>query len=211
MKILLLEDDEMLAESLAEYLEAEGYDVTVAKRGEEVFDRTFEERFDLYILDINVPDVNGFEVLEALKEAEDETPAIYISAMTDVASMTHGFDLGAVDYIKKPFDPEELLLRIRHRIGTVTPEEKPEGFRFDPSNGRVELPDGEHVYLGEVQARLLELLWQRRGQVVPMGELMDRLDRPTANALRVAIAKLKKRLGIAIENVRGQGYMIEKI
>jgi DNA-binding response OmpR family regulator len=211
MKILLLEDDEILAESLQEYLEAEGYRVTVAKRGEEVFDRTFEESFDLYILDINVPDVNGFEVLEALKEAEDATPAIYISAMTDVASMTHGFDLGAVDYIKKPFDPEELLLRIRHRLGSPTASTESEAFRFDPRSGRVDLPDGTHFFLGEIQAKILDLLLQRRGQVVPTGELMDQLDRPSPNALRVTIAKLKKRLGIAIENVRGQGYMIEKV
>ena len=206
MKILLLEDDAILAESLQEYLEAEGYEVTVAGRGEEVYDLTFGDRYDLYILDINVPDIDGFEVLRALKEAEDETPAIYISAMTDIASITRGFDLGAVDYLKKPFDPEELLLRIRHRLGTERPEPEWGGLRLDPVSWRVDLPDGSHQYLGEVQGRLLELLLEYRGEVVPTEELMDRLDRPTANALRVNIAKLKKRLGIEIENVRGQGY-----
>jgi DNA-binding response OmpR family regulator len=212
MKILLLEDDRILAESLQEYLAAEGYEVTIAGLGEEVYEKTFDEAYDLYILDINVPDINGFEVLRALKEAEDETPAIYISAMTDVASMTKGFDLGAVDYIKKPFDPEELLLRIRHRIGQGTsPVTMETGFRFDPQSGRVDLADGEHFFLGEVQSRILDLLLQRRGQIVPTGELMDQLERPSANALRVTIAKLKKRLGIEIENVRGQGYMIEKV
>jgi DNA-binding response OmpR family regulator len=211
MKILLLEDDGILAESLEEYLESEGYRVTTVSRGEEVYEKTFDERFDLYVLDINVPDINGFEVLQALKEAEDETPAIYISAMTDVGSMTRGFDLGAVDYIKKPFDPEELLLRIRHRIGEGDASASPESFRFDPRSGRVDLASGEHLFLGEIQAKILDLLLQRRGQVVPTGELLDQLDRPSGNALRVTIAKLKKRLGIEIENVRGQGYMIEKV
>jgi DNA-binding response OmpR family regulator len=211
MKILLLEDDAILAESLQEYLEAEGYEVTVAARGEEVYEKTFAQEYDLYILDINVPDINGFDVLKALKEAEDETPAIYISAMTDIASITRGFDLGAVDYLKKPFDPEELLLRIRHRIGGERTEEPPGSLRFDARSGRVDMPDGEHIFLGEVQARILDLLLRHRGQVVPTDALLDQLDRPSTNALRVAIAKLKKRLGIEIENVRGQGYLLEKV
>jgi DNA-binding response OmpR family regulator len=210
MKILLLEDDAILAESLAEYLESEGYEVTSVTRGEEVYEKTFDESYDLYILDINVPDINGFEVLKALKEAEDETPAIYISAMTDIDSITRGFDLGAVDYLKKPFDPEELLLRIRHRLGD-SGEHSQEGMRFDPQTGRVDLPDGTHLFLGEVQSRIFSLLLQYRGQVVSTETLLDQLDRPSTNALRVTIAKLKKRLGISIENVRGQGYLLEKI
>ena len=211
MKILLLEDDAILAESLQEYLESEGYEVTAVGRGEEVYDRTFDERYDLYILDINVPDINGFEVLRALKEAEDETPAIYISALTDIASITKGFDLGAVDYLKKPFDPEELLLRIRHRIGRAEKREVTEKFRFDPQSGRIDLPGGEHFYLGEVQAKILDLLIRHQGNVVATQDLLDQLDRPSANALRVTIAKLKKRLGIDIENVRGQGYLLEAL
>jgi len=211
MKILILEDDAILAESLQEYLEAEGYEVTVASRGEEVYDLTFEEKYDLYILDINVPDIDGFEVLKSLKEADDETPTIYISAMTDIASITRGFDLGAVDYLKKPFDPEELLLRIRHRLGEERREPEWNGLRLDSSNWRVDLPDGSYQYLGEVQGRLLELLLEYEGEIVPAGELMERLDRPSANALRVNITKLKKRLGIGIENVRGQGYFLEKV
>ncbi len=209
-----MEDDAILAESLQEYLEAEGYDVDVALRGEEVYEETFEKSYDLYVFDINVPDINGFEVLQALKEAEDETPTIYISAMTDIDSITRGFDLGAVDYLKKPFDPEELLLRIRHRLDRQAPERK--GYElgeihFDPETGRIERKDGEHFFLGEVQSKLLETLASRRGEVVGTSELLDQLGRPSPNALRVAIAKLKKRLGISIENVRGQGYLLENL
>jgi len=215
MKILLMEDDAILAESLQEYLEAEGYEVDVASRGEEVYDETFENSYDLYIFDINVPDINGFEVLQALKEAEDETPTIYISAMTDIDSITRGFDLGAVDYLKKPFDPEELLLRIRHRLNGNTDKKEGinlgKGVYFDPHSGRIEKKNGEHFFLGEVQSNLLELLASRRGDVVGTADLLDQLDRPSHNALRVAIAKLKKRLGIPIENVRGQGYLLENL
>jgi len=214
MKILLMEDDAILAESLQEYLEAEGYEVDVALRGEEVYEETFRHSYDLYIFDINVPDINGFEVLKALKEAEDETPTIYISAMTDIDSITKGFDLGAIDYLKKPFDPEELLVRIRHRFAVQ--ESQKEGFHlgelfFEPHTGRIERKDGEHFFLGEVQSRLLEQLVRCRGNVVGTADLLDQLDRPSHNALRVAIAKLKKRLGLPIENVRGQGYLLEDL
>jgi len=111
MKILLLEDDKILCESLKEFLELEHYLVDVAHRGVEVYDLTFNKNYDLYILDVNVPDTNGFDVLSSLREAGDETPTIYITALTDISSITKGFQVGADDYIKKPFDPEELLIR----------------------------------------------------------------------------------------------------
>ena len=216
MKILLLEDDALLGESLQEYLELEGYDVTWVSRGEEVFDRTFDERFDLYILDINVPDINGLEVLRELSEAEDRTPAIYISALTDIRTMTRGFNLGAIDYLKKPFDPEELLLRIRHHFQVRSgPGEsgvlRRGSLTYDPESGRVSYEDGSTVYLGEIQGRIFTMLMQRQGQLVATDELLALLDRSSLNALRVTMAKLKKKLGIEITNVRGQGYLLEKI
>jgi len=107
MKILLLEDDAILAESIKEYLEIEDYCVDISSSGEDVFDKTFEIKYDLYILDINVPGTNGFDTLRALRESDDTTPAIYISALTDIDSIHQGFDIGAIDYIKKPFDPED--------------------------------------------------------------------------------------------------------
>ncbi|WP_292661464.1 response regulator transcription factor [Nitratifractor sp.] len=213
MKILLLEDDELLAESLAEYLEMDGDEVERVAGGEAVFDATFREKYDLYILDINVPDLNGFDVLEALNEAGDDTPAIYISALTDIASIARGFEIGAVDYLKKPFDPEELRLRIRR----IFREREKEGtveygaIRFDPVSGRVEGVDEAPFYLGEVQRRLFALLLQRRGGLVSSEELMEALEHPSPNALRVTMAKLKKRLGIAITNVRGRGYILETV
>jgi DNA-binding response OmpR family regulator len=215
MKILLLEDDTLLGESLEEYLEIEGFEVERVTRGEEVFDRTFDNHYDLYILDINVPDVNGLEVLKELYEAEDTTPAIYISALTDIKTITRGFDLGAVDYLKKPFDPEELILRIRHHFRTETDESgrmlEYGELRYEPESGKVIRPDGEVLYLGEIQGRIFGTLLEREGQLVPTQELLELLERSNLNALRVTIAKLKKKLGIDITNVRGQGYLLEKV
>ena len=215
MKILLLEDDTVLGESLQEYLEMEGFDVERVTHGEEVFDRTFETTYDLYILDINVPDINGLEVLRELYEAEDRTPAIYISALTDIRTITEGFDLGAIDYLKKPFDPEELLLRIRRHfqqaIDPATQVLRYGSLRFEPESGKVQTDKGESFYLGEIQGRIFQTLLEREGQLVPTQELLDLLERSNLNALRVTMAKLKKRLGITISNVRGQGYLLEKV
>ena len=211
MKILLLEDDTLLAESLQEYLEMENYSVDRVGRGEEVFEKTFETKYDLYILDINVPDLNGLEVLKALQEAADRTPTIYISALTDIESIARGFDLGAIDYIKKPFDPEELLLRIRRHFASKREALFRYGdLSFDPESGRVERGE-ESFHLGEVQKRILTLLLERQGELVQSGDLMELLDRPNPNALRVTMTKLKKKLGLSITNVRGQGYLLEAL
>ena len=210
VKILLLEDDHILCESLTEYLELEGYSVDRAHRGEEVFDLTFENKYDLYILDINVPDINGFDVLKALKESGDKTPAIYVTALTDVSSISKGFSMGAEDYIKKPFDPEELVIRIKSRYLT---EEKSICYKdlvYEPTSKLLQ-KNGKTVGLGEIQLNLFHMLITRIDKIVDHFELMDLLEQPSANALRVNLAKLKTKLGIEIKNVRGQGYMIEKI
>ena len=210
MKILLLEDDHILCESLAEYLELEGYSVDRAHRGEEVFDLTFENKYDLYILDINVPDINGFDVLKDLKESGDETPAIYVTALTDVSSISKGFSIGAEDYIKKPFDPEELVIRIKSRYLIKDKTISYKDLVYDPTSKRLQ-KNGKTIGLGEVQLNLFHTLIMRIDKIVDHFELMDLLDQPSANALRVNLAKLKNKLGIEIKNIRGQGYMIEKI
>ena len=210
MKILLLEDDHILSESLTEYLELEGFSVDRAYRGEEVFDLTFDNKYDLYILDINVPDINGFDVLKALKESGDETPAIYVTALTDVSSLSKGFSLGAEDYIKKPFDPEELVIRIKSRYLVKDQTISYKDLVYD-SKTKLLQKGGKTIGLGEIQLNLFHTLVTRMDKIVDHFELMDFLDQPNANALRVNLTKLKSRLDIDIKNIRGQGYMIEKI
>jgi len=210
MQILLLEDDKILCASLKEYLESEGYSVDTAHRGTEVFDLTFSKRYDLYILDVNVPGTDGFDVLSALKEAGDETPAIYITALTDINSISKGFRIGAEDYIKKPFDPEELVIRIKSKYEKPDRMIRIQGLVYDPLNKTVR-KEGEIITLGEVQANLFHALVMRSNTVVDSYTLMDFLEQPNANALRVNLAKLKSKLNIEIKNVRGQGYMIENL
>ena len=210
MKILLLEDDQILADSLREFLELEGYKVDVAHRGPEVYDLTFIKTYDLYILDVNVPEINGFEVLSALKDAGDETPAIYITALTDINSISKGFAIGAEDYIKKPFDPEELLIRIKSKYQKDDVSLYLNDIVYNPVT-RVLQKNGQTIGLGDVQDSIFHTLMIEQNKIVDSYTLMDFLEKPTANALRVNIAKLKNKLGIEIKNIRGRGYMIEKI
>ncbi|HFU77513.1 MAG TPA: response regulator transcription factor [Epsilonproteobacteria bacterium] len=210
MKILLLEDDQILCESLKEFLELEGYFVDVAHRGSEVFDLTYEERYDLYILDVNVPEVDGFDVLASLKEAGDETPAIYITALTDINSISKGFAIGAEDYIKKPFDPEELVIRIKRKYQKEDLLLRLNDIVYNPTT-RVLQKDGQTIGLGEVQQNIFHTLMTEQNKIVDSYTLMDFLEQPSANALRVNLAKLKNKLGIEIKNIRAQGYMIENL
>ncbi len=211
MKILLLEDDKILSESLIEFLELENFEVTLAENGEDVYDLTFNQSYDLYIFDINVPKENGFEVLKALREADDNTPTIYITALTDINSISKGFEIGAEDYIKKPFDPQELIIRIKSKY-------------MQKDSSIIELRDitynlqtkelrkaGHIIGLGDVQQSIFHELISNINSVVPQYILLDKLENPNPNALRVNLAKIKNRLEIDIKNVRSQGYMIEKI
>jgi DNA-binding response OmpR family regulator len=210
MKILLLEDDPLLGESLKEYLELDDLTIDWAQDGNEVLDWTFENRYDLYILDINVPEINGLDLLKELRESGDETPAIYISALSDIDSISAGFDAGAVDYLKKPFDPEELALRIRHRFGAQEALTRYGDLTFDPKTGMVETAD-ETIHLGDVQQKIFAHLLQKQGELVSSETLFDYMREPSFNALRATISKMKKRLGIEIRNIRGEGYLLEKI
>lgn len=210
MKILLLEDDQILCASLKEFLELEGYVVDVAHRGTEVFDLTFTQKYDLYILDINVPDVDGFDVLRELKDAGDTTPAIYITALTDINSISKGFAIGADDYIKKPFNPEELVIRIKSKYQKEDECIYYRDLCYNPYMKTVE-KNTQLIALGEVQQNLLHALMMNQNKIVESFTLMECLENPSANALRVNIAKLKNKLDIEIKNIRGQGYMIEKV
>ena len=210
MKILLLEDDQILCESLKEFLELEGYSVDVAHRGPEVYELTFESQYDLYILDVNVPEVNGFDVLSSLKEAGDNTPAIYITALTDINSIAKGFEIGADDYIKKPFDPEELVIRIKRKYQKEDDVISLNDITYNPVT-RMLKKEGYTIGLGEVQQNIFHTLIVEQNNIVDSYTLMDFLEQPSANALRVNLAKLKNKLGIEIKNIRGQGYMIESL
>ncbi|HFQ60766.1 MAG TPA: response regulator transcription factor [Epsilonproteobacteria bacterium] len=208
MKLLLLEDDQILNETLALFLTRAGYSVDVAHTMEEAEEFTYHKQYDLYLLDINLSEGSGLELLANLRHAEDNTPTIFITALTDMHSISEGFRLGAIDYIKKPFDPQELLIRLKAKLkretlfcGDVEYDQKAKVLR---KNGQI-------IDIGNVQYKIFTTLLLNCGNVVTKEELYECLEHISDTALRVAITKIKQRLDIPITNIRGKGYLIEKV
>ena len=207
-KILLLEDDPLLGQTLSEMLEDEGYAIHWIQDGQSAADAAYETAFDLYVFDVNVPMLSGFELLEALRDAHDLTPTLFISAQVDLESISQGFESGAFDYIKKPFYPEELLIRINAKIGQTVPLLVCGAMSYDPKN-RIIYKHKKTVAFGEVQQRLFELFIHRIGILIDKDELLECLENPSDTALRVALNKLRANTGWNVRNIRGQGYMLE--
>jgi len=207
-KILLLEDDLLLAQTLQELLISESYNVTLVETGNEAIDKTYEEKYDLYVFDINVPDITGLKLLELLRDANDNTPAIFISALVDLNSITQAFKIGADDYIKKPFFPEELLIRINSKLQPKQTNIIYKNIEYNSDTNLLKI-DGHIKSIGEVQERLLELFLNNTNQILDKEILLECLDKPSPTALRVAITKLKQTTRLNIINVRGVGYSLE--
>lgn len=208
-KILLLEDDIDLGETVQELLEMHNYEVVFVENGNDTIDATYEQKFDIYIFDINVPDMSGIELLESLRNADDETPTIFISAMIDLNTITKGFEVGADDYLKKPFFPEELLIRVKAKLRQKNRNIKFENLEYNPKTKELFI-DEKIVALGEVQECLCEQFLNNINRVVDSSLLMDCLLNPSIPALRVALNKFKSITNLSIKNLRGVGYILEK-
>jgi len=212
-KILFLEDDAILAESLVDLLEVEAFDILHVKDGDEALDATYDQSFDIYIFDVNVEKLSGFELLKALRESGDTTPAIFLTAMGDVASLSQGFDVGADDYIKKPFDFDELLVRIKailkKRYNSYTSKIKIQNFVFDTQKNEL-YQDGEFIPLAPIELKITQILFQNIDQTIPKEELLDRLSEDkemSEGSLRVHINKLRK-IKLPITTIKGVGYRL---
>ena len=208
-QILLLEDDNELGDTLKELLEDYDYEVDLVKNGNSAIDASYDNSYDLYIFDINVPEMNGLDLLKSLREADDKTPAIFISALVDLNSITKGFEVGADDYIKKPFFPQELLIRVNAKFTQTNREIVFKNLRYSPSSKELYIDD-KIVSLGEVQECICDAFINNIGSVLDKTVLMDCLQSPSETGLRVAINKFKQTTGLEIKNIRGIGYILEK-
>lgn len=186
-----------------------GYEVDWVVDGDSACEASWQKRYNLYIFDINVPQINGFDLLEQLRGADDNTPAIFISAMTDINAMTKGFRVGADDYIKKPFYPQELLLRIEARFLKKESLISYGKISYNPQNHEVK-KDEKLLSLGDVQLPFLRLFITNIGRTISKESLFELMEHPSDSALRVAINKLKSTTEWEIINIRGIGYRIEK-
>ncbi len=213
-KLLLLEDDLLFGESLVDLLEDEAYTVVLCRNGQEALDATFETQFDLYLLDINVPLIDGLTLLRELRGADDETPAIYLTSHQDKESLSKGFEYGADDYLKKPFDTDELLLRIRALLRRSKGQEQfaVGSLVLDEAHKSISC-SGEVLNLSQKEYLLLSLMMRHANQTVTKEMISDALwssSEPVSDgAMRVYINRLKSEIGSErIENVRGVGYRL---
>ncbi|RXK06151.1 response regulator transcription factor [Halarcobacter bivalviorum] len=217
LKILILEDDELFLETLEDFLSDEGFEVKCAIDGEEVLDYCFEEKYDLYLLDINVPKISGIELLKRLREANDSTPTIYLTSHKDKDMLTKGFLSGCDDYLKKPVDLDELLLRINSllkRSGKFKEEIfLKDELVFDVKNRRL-LKAKEDLNLTSKVIDLLELFLEKKDSIVTKEMIINRLwnynEDYSEGSIRVYINNLKKIFGKdTIKNLKGIGYKFE--
>jgi len=212
-KVLLLEDDTLFGESLQDLLEEECYDVLLCRNGQEALDATFHTKFDIYLLDINVPLIDGISLLKDLRRGDDMTPAIFLTSHVEKEVMVEGFHSGADDYMKKPFDTEEMLLRMRALLmRTVNECDECGVLRLDHQQRRAFLEDVE-LDLSVKEYALLSLLVRHVGKVVTKEMIIEELwsaSQSVSNgAIRVYINRLKGELGtMVIENIRGVGYRL---
>jgi DNA-binding response OmpR family regulator len=203
-RLLLLEDDPVLAKILIKYLSSHNYQIDWAKNGDEAVDLSYLHSYCLYLFDINVPLLNGIDLLKLLRDADDMTPTIIISALVDVKSVTQGFIAGADDYLKKPFDPEELMIRIKAKTKERISHND---FEVNLNTGVIHYQKGV-IQLGNVQKNILIALLKNYPNPATKEELMLLLTKPSDLTLRVNISKIKERFNLDIKNVRGVGYKV---
>lgn len=213
-KILVLEDDLLFGESIVDVLEEEGFEVVLCRNGQDALDETYKNRFDLYLLDINVPLIDGLSLLQELRRANDDTPTIYLSSHQEIETITKAFDVGAEDYLKKPFNTDELLVRIhallrrtkgkmRHCAGELCLDEV----------HKCILMEGRELSLSLKEYQLMALFIRNAGEIVTKEAIMDTLWSPSEmisdGAVRVYITRLKQEIGSErILNIRGVGYRL---
>jgi len=215
INILLLEDDLLFGESIQDFLEEEGFGVQFCRNGQEALNATFTSRYDLYLLDINVPLIDGLCLLKELRASQDETPAIYLTSHKDASVLREAYENGADDYLKKPFDTDELLLRINallRRRGGVCQRQYVGELCLDTHHKCIFL-EGKEILFSPKEYQLMALLIQNAGEVVTKEMMMDALwsasESISEGAIRVYINRLKQEIGNErILNVRGMGYRL---
>lgn len=217
-KLLILEDDELFASTLEDFLSDEGFIVDIARDGEEAIELNYNRNYDLYIFDINVPKINGLELLESLRRNEDNTPTIFLTSYKDKDTLQDAFTKGCDDYIKKPVDLDELFLRIvailRRNKKQFETIKLSENIIFNPVNKRV-YENEIDLNLPSKVLDLIELFIENKNEIVTKEMIINRLwatsEGYSEGSIRVYINQVKKLLSNtnSIINIKGIGYKIE--
>ena len=217
MRILIVEDEASLAKQLASSIAEGGYAVDHAADGEQADFLALTEQYDVIILDLGLPKIDGLTLLRNWRDAGLATPVLVLTARGSWHEKVRGIDSGADDYVSKPFRIEEVLARLRGLIrrasGQATTELHAGSITLDSRLSRV-TRDGTPVKLTSHEFRVLSYLMHHRGRVISQGELTEHIyaqdwDRDS-NTVEVFIARLRRKLGGSfIETVRGLGYRIQ--
>ncbi|PHS39181.1 MAG: two-component system response regulator [Sulfurovum sp.] len=219
MKILLLEDDIALADILLEYLEDNNFELDLVYDGEDALFNAYETKYDLYIFDVNVPAIKGFDLLKILRGNGDSTPTIFVTSLNDIEDVSKGFESGADDYLKKPFELAELLLRVKNiqkrsftqQRSTLIQIDKNITFDIDTEFLN---SNGANISLPQKELKLLKHFLQHPNEVVTFENLYkvmwDYDENVSPESLRAHIKNLRKHLAEnMIQNLRGVGYRFE--
>ena len=219
MRILIVEDDTSLAAGIARILEAEGYAVDLMKTGEHAAMAARQESFDLVILDVGLPGIDGFEVLRRLRAEGRAMPVLILTARDALDDRVRGLDLGADDYMAKPFAMPELAARVRALIRRGQAQAGPKVVHgplvLDTSARRATL-NGEALELAAREWAVLEVLLSRAEKIVSKEAIIQAMvnwgEELSLNAIEVYVSRLRAKLepaGVRIRTVRGFGYMLE--
>lgn len=219
MRILIVEDDPILSDGLARSLEQSGYALDCARDGEQADGMLAVQEYDLVVLDLGLPRMDGFEVLRRLRKRGSRTPVLILTARDGVESRVQGLDLGADDYLIKPFDLAELEARMRALIrrGQFGASAQLAFGRLTlDTAGRRAMLDGDPLELSARELGVLEILMLRAGRMVSKEQIMERLcnwdEEVGDNAIEVYVHRLRKKLessGLRIRTIRGLGYLLE--
>lgn len=215
-RLLLLEDDTNLNETVYEFLESKGYEVMAVFDGEEAEEAMFEHHFDLFLLDVNVPSLNGFDLLSKVRKEGNTTPAIFLTSLNAIENVEEGYESGCDDYVRKPFALKELLFRIESILKREffhSPKSTlslSESVVFD-TNTNTLLVDNQPVQLQKKEAILLKLFLQKPNEIITHAFIMSHVweyeEEGSDDALRTYIKNLRKIIGKdRIVNLKKLGY-----
>ena len=218
MRILLAEDDASQAESIKTWLEMDGYNIDWVERGDHAILAIEQHQYDCVLLDRGLPKATGDEILKTLRMQQQPTPVIFITARDSIQDRVEGLDLGANDYLVKPFSLEELSARVRSQLrqhpATAGQDLRYANLVLDPQ-AKTLIQDGQTVSLTAKEFQILHKLMQKPEHVITREQLEESLyawgDEIESNAIEVFIYQLRKKIGSQyIKTIRGLGYRMSQ-
>ena len=219
MKVFLLEENDAFRVFIGDALRKQGFQVTCCCNPETAMDAIYEERFTFYLIDIDANETGGFELLQYLRETEPNRPAIVFSTHTGIGTIKKAFALGCNDYLKKPFDFEELLVRMEH-LGRIINGSRnsdllqlTEEYSYSLQNSEL-FHQGRQITLSKVESRLFHALAKNMGNVVDTDYLREHVwgnEEISSSTIRYSVHRLTKKLASElIVNHRGIGYSLQR-